>query len=636
MTREEFDKLVREVEAGVGRDPVALQRRVFQLALIGYAGLLFWLLVVLAISGAFFAAMFWTDLEGKIVCGLAGGLILIAGGWAAVWPLLVKLPPPQGRAVTRAEVPELFAVLDDLQLRLRAPHFHEVLIDGDCNASVAQRPRLGVLGWSRNYLLLGLPLLDGLSRDEMRAVLAHEFAHLSRDHGRFSHWLYRLRRSWEQVFQQLARPTGAGKSARRSFLKWFWPKFNAHAFVLSRANEYEADRQAARLVGKPEMASALVRLRFLSRQLDENSWPELWRLANDQPTPPTDVFVRLRAGLRAGPAAAERQRWQAEAFLTKTTNSDTHPCLTERLQALGVNPDGSAWAEVATAAIPAAAESLLGNQLDGIRAALSQQWLTEMAKNWRERHARAHALAHRLSALHQAVPDPSADVDSLWDQARVRLDLQGDQQLEPLLRQILALRPDHAPANFYLGRWLLEIGSAEGEIYLERVMQEDEDVLPQACAILREHYRRSGQLDKLREVEARLDRYERDVAASRRERSEFSPGDALIPHGLTPGELSQLQTTLAADPQLARAELAQKQMKFFPKQRFFILCVHRWPAWHRLPNSAQDRHLVNRLARAVQLPGRVLVIPPSGSFATLAKKFRHLPETEIYRHPSAR
>ncbi|MBC8096749.1 MAG: hypothetical protein H7Y43_13150, partial [Akkermansiaceae bacterium] len=117
----------------------------------------------------------------------------------------------------------------------------------------------------------------------------------------------------------------------------------------------------------------------------------------------------------------------------------------------------------------------------------------------------------------------------------------------------------------------------------------------------------------------------------RKERSEFGPGDVLIPHSLTEAELAKLRETLAADPQLAYAELAQKQMKFFPKQKFFILCVHRWQAWHRLPNADQDRVLVNRISRAVQLPGRILVIPPSGSYRALANKFRHLPGTEIYR-----
>src|SRR5205814_4685403 len=109
---------------------------------------------------------------------------LIGGGYAALRALLVRVKAPQGRAVTRTEAPELFAVLDDLQTQLRSAAFHQVFIDPRCNAGVVQVPRLGVFGWSRNYLLIGLPLLDGLSPDEMRAVLAHEFAHLSREHGR--------------------------------------------------------------------------------------------------------------------------------------------------------------------------------------------------------------------------------------------------------------------------------------------------------------------------------------------------------------------------------------------------------------------------------------------------------------------
>lgn len=640
MTREQFDHLVREVETGVGRHPAALRRRVFQLALLGYAGLLFWLIIIAAIAAALFVASFWFAWDGRILCWFAGGAILFVGGWAALKQLLVKLPPEKGRVVTRAEVPELFAVLDELQRALQTVPFHEVIIGDDCNAYVSHRPRLGVLGWSRNYLLLGLPLLDGLSRDEMRAVLAHEFTHLSRHHGRFTHWLYRLRRSWEGIFAQLSRNRAQreanGVAFVSRFVDWFWPKFNAHAFVLSRAHEYEADAQAAALAGRAALASALVRLKFLARQLDENTWPEIWQLANEQPSPPADVFRRLRDALQTGPVEPQRSRWLAEAFLTKTTNSDTHPCLTERLTALGVNVSDCQVAAVATAASPSAAESLLGQRLDTIRADVHAHWVQETEKNWRERHARAGALSHRLASLHQAVPDPSADADSLWDQAQVLLDLKGDQKLEPLLRQILGLRPDHAAANFYLGRLLLDAGHGEGERYLERVIAEDEAVLPQACAILREHHRRQGRLEKLRAVEARLDRYEKDLAASRQERSEFTERDTLIPHGLDERTLQTVRTVLAAEPQLARAELAQKQMRLFPKQRFFILCVHRVSAWHRLPNADADRALAQRLSRAVQLPGRVLVIPASGRYRAVARKFRYLPGTEIHRAtPSA-
>ena len=636
MTREEFDKLVREVEEGVGRNPTKLKWRVFWLAMIGYLGLLFWLLVIVAISAGCFTVMLWADTQGKIVCGILGAMILFGGGWAALKSMVVKLSLPQGRVVTRAEVPVLFAVLDDLQKQLRSVPFHQVILDEDCNAGVSQVPRLGLLGWSRNYLIIGLPLMDGLSPDEMRAVLAHEFAHLSRDHGRFTHWLYRLRRSWEVIFNQLSKPRTSGEITSRTFVKsfldWFWPKFNAHAFVLSRSNEYEADEQSGIIAGKQTAASALVRIRFLGRQLGDNIWPDVWQIANERDIPPDDVFVRLRDGLRAGPDQVERSRWMEEAFLVKTTNSDTHPCLTDRLSALGVSTSGWKLEEVSIAATPSSAEVLLGDKLDVIRADVQKQWCKDTQKNWKDRHARANALSHRLTTLNQAVPNPGADADSLWDQAHVLLDLKGDKNLEPLLRQILSLRPDHAAANFYLGRLLLDAGNKEGETYLERLVQEDEGFLPQACAMLREHHRRAGRMDKVREVETRLDCYEKDAAASRKERSEFAASDTLIPHGLSDDELDKLRETLAADPQLARAELAQKQMKFFPKQKLFILCVHRWQAWHRLPNVDQDRVLVNRISKAVQLPGRVLVIPPSGSYSVLAKKFRHLPDTEIYRH----
>lgn len=281
MTREEFDRLVRAVENGVGRRPAALRWRVAWLAALGYALLLAGLLVVVLVAGGFFAVMYWADREGKIVCGVIGGIILVGGGLTVLRGLLVRLPPPEGVPLHRAQTPELFAMLDELRQQLRCVPFHHVHIVPAHNASVVQVPRLGVLGWSRNFLLLGLPLLDGHSLAEVRAILVHEFAHLSRQHGRFSHWIYRLRRSWETIFTQLSQQQMRGQLSARLLLlrcfNFFWPRFNAHAFVFSRANEYEADSVAARLAGTDHIATALIRLAMQDRLLEEDFWPELDR-----------------------------------------------------------------------------------------------------------------------------------------------------------------------------------------------------------------------------------------------------------------------------------------------------------------------------------------------------------------------
>lgn len=56
-----------------------------------------------------------------------------------------------------------------------------------------QHARLGVLGWHVNYLILGLPLMQAVSPEQFRAIVAHELGHLSRNHSRFAGWIYRVR-----------------------------------------------------------------------------------------------------------------------------------------------------------------------------------------------------------------------------------------------------------------------------------------------------------------------------------------------------------------------------------------------------------------------------------------------------------
>lgn len=632
MTREEFDNLVREIENRFAGRPSALRVRVAMLAAIGYAGLLAWLGIILLISAGFFAVMFWADVQGKIACGILGSLVLFGGGYAALRALLVRMDQPEGRAVTRAEAPELFSVLDELQSQLRSESFHRVLIEPVCNAAVVQVPRLGVFGWQRNYLLIGLPLADGLSRDEMRAVLAHEFAHLSREHGRLSHYLYRLRRSWQEIFRQLSRPRAPGEVSMRPLIKkfvdWFWPRFNAHAFVLSRANEYEADFHSARLAGKHSAASALMRLNVVGRQLEEKIWPDLFQLANAQAEPPPDVFWRVRDGIRAGASADDAAKWLDEALQMTSTNSDTHPCLTERLRALEALPPGIGFEKNPPS--QSATEALLGASAEKIRADVQKNWSKDMAPKWRDRHARATALKHRLGSIEAGSP-AAADVERLWDKALVLLDLEGGKAARPLLQQILEIRPDHVPARFHLGRLLLDDNSPEGIEHLQRAMELDEHCVPQACSLLHNHYRFAGQVEKLRELDARMDRYEKSLAASHAERREVSAKDTFIAHGLSEEDLRRVCELLAAENGISRANLARKELKHFPTQRLFVLCIHPRRAWHGLADRDAERALVNRLSQKLQLPGRLMVFTPAGSFRPLAKKLEAAPGAEIFR-----
>lgn len=634
MTHEEFDNHVREIERRFGGRPVALRLRLAGLAAAGYAGLLAGFGVVVVLTAFFFVPAWYLPLgEGWPLLAL-GSVALLAGAvamWRALW---VRLSPPVGCTVTPHEAPALHAMLDELRGQTGSSAFHRVVVTGACNAAVHEVPRLGLLGWPRHYLQLGLPLLESLSTEEVRAVVAHEYAHLSARDGRFGAWIYRLRRSWEQVFARLREPRVRGRVSLRpllaKFIEWFWPRFNAHAFVLSRANEYAADTVAARCAGAGNLAGALLRLEVHGRLLEEKFWRDLWLRANTSAEQPREVFRELRETLRAA-APAEAGTWLAQAFRWTASTVDTHPCLADRLRAVSQLPPSVERGEAPPwpkAPVRSAAEMLLGPSLEKVRGEVENRWRSDSAEAWRARHARAGALHDRLGRLEGVTAE--AESTDLWEKANLLLALEGDAAAAPFLRELVALRPGHAQARVILGRFLLSQNDPAGVEHLERAMEADEETVPAACEWLRLYYQRQGQEDLVRQIRARLDRHEAAVAISMTERSNVTARDTFLPHTLTPAELEALLAVLAADPQIASADLAQKQMRYFSRQRLFILCLRVRRAWYQLPSRAKEQAAVAGLLPKIKLPGRKLVIAPYGVFGAVAARLAKMPECRIY------
>lgn len=198
MTKDEFDALIARLEIQAARDPAAYQRRVTLLALLGnvYLGAL--LLVIVAILIALAAYVMVLKAIGvKLFLVVSAFLVTV---FRALW---IRVSAPVGREVHRHEAPDLFAMIEALGRELQAPHFHHAVIDDEMNAAVAQVSRLGVFGWYRNHLVIGLPLMKSLTIEQFKAALAHEFGHLARGHGRVGNWIYCQRLRWLRLTSEL-------------------------------------------------------------------------------------------------------------------------------------------------------------------------------------------------------------------------------------------------------------------------------------------------------------------------------------------------------------------------------------------------------------------------------------------------
>lgn len=386
MDNRDFELLVERIERSARAHPGMYKAQVFGLAVLGYTFLAAVVAVlVTVIAVALLAVRHAPALAIKVALALGAFLFVVL---RALW---VKLQPPEGRILTRSDAPDLFKLLDGLRQKLQTPPIHRVLLTSQFNAAVAQVPRLGLFGWHRNYLIIGLPLMQVLSREQFTAVLAHELGHLSHGHARSSNWIYRLRLTWLRLEDALIHHAPPGSQVINWFYRWYVPYFFAFSFPLARANEFEADEAAARLTSAQAASQALTNVNVIGAFLSERYWPELYRTAVEA-APQTAFAPFSKLGVAAlSISETDRKNWMTAALKQQASVADTHPSLQERIHAMGGTP------EVVVPATGQAADLLLRPALPRLLTEFDQQWQKRLAL-WREQQAQKQQAQQKVFA----------------------------------------------------------------------------------------------------------------------------------------------------------------------------------------------------------------------------------------------
>ncbi len=619
MTRDEFDSMVSALETKYrGRHP-ALARRAVGYAVIGYVGLAFALVLGAALcAGAVAMIVFYPNyltIKLGLIFGLPAGYVTLA----VIKGLWVRLSAPEGLRVMREEAPELFGLIDGISREAGGVNFDEVLLTDDLNAAVVQVPRLGIFGWYKTYLILGLPLMDSMAPDEFKAVVAHEFAHLSHQDGRLGSWLYRLRASWARVMASLAEQ-GAPRPML-AFVNWFWPRFNASAFVLSRSQEYKADAFAARVSSPQAAASGLQRLAVEARRLHDGFWDGVLSEMKRRPSPPDDVFHRMQAFFHTEPDRGLATRWLAGALAMKTDTSDTHPGLADRLAALGVT---------------ATAESLPPMPLkrasdEWIQPALARQARERFSKLWHDGVSpdwqKAHHEKQELEQLLDAPTEPATPAET-WERLVLRARLDGPAAIQHDLAGFLSQHPDHAMAHYFRGRHLAENDDLAAVPHLELAARRP-DLFHEAIGTLAGLYDRTGRGDEIAALKRRADRHDVAMEEALRERDTASPGDRFLPPDLTAAEMQCVVTALRKHQVIRAAWLVKKDVRHFPEWRGFVLLIDaRWP-FYRLVSESTSLKLLNTVLADLNIDAYFLAMLKSSTPKPLAKAIARVPGSEV-------
>jgi Zn-dependent protease with chaperone function len=619
VTNDEFEALVGRLEAQAKRDPAGYKTRVLMMALLGNAYLTVTVFLIAVLVALAAASVIWLKAAGAKLA-LVLGLFL----WVVLKALWVKVPPPQGTEIAETDAPGLFAMIDELRRALRSPRFHRVLVTDDFNAGVVQAPRLGLFGWYRNYLLIGLPLMKALTVEQFRAVLAHEFGHLSRGHGRLSNWIYRQRLRWGRLMAVLEEKESRGMVLFRPFLRWYTPWFNAYSFPLARANEYEADATSARLASPGAAAEALTAVNVIGSYLNEKYWPQIYRKAEDVPQPAFSPFAVMGQEIAHGIDAESVAAWLTRAMTDTTTVADTHPSLADRLGALGEQP------RIALPVAGAGADGLLEVSRERLEQAFDEQWRSRVSPSWQEQHAAVQQGRRRLAELDAKYASGAGlSPQEAYEHACLievhRRD--ADAALERF-RELHARVPEDPVVLHELGVRLLARNDDSGCVLLERAMEIDESAIQSCCRAMRDFHWRNGRREDAHAWHSRLEESAELERAAAKERNEVRLDDKLERHDLDERALAELQRQLRVVQGLRKAYFVRKRVKYMPAHACYLLGFTTG-GFLRPQRERRAAEVLRGIQTGVSFAGETLIINVEGGNYRFGRKLRWMRGSRI-------
>ncbi len=293
------------------------------------------------LSLAIVAVLLYIPYVGWKYLGILHALFLILcipGAAVILWSILPRPDrfAPPGSILDPGRYPKLFETLSGVARAIHQEMPSEVYLLPQAEAWVAHRGGFLGLG-SRRVMGIGLPLLEALSVQQLRAVLAHELGHLHGGDTRLGPWIHRTRQAIARTLQELDKHG----SKLKILFALYGMMFLRITRSVSRQQELTADETAARAVGSGPLIEGLRLIRCLQPAC-EAYWINWVKPIVERGFRPP-MLEGCRRFLDSAPVAEAIVECLTSKIPPRRTHPyDTHPPLQERIAFLEHLPE-VAW-----------------------------------------------------------------------------------------------------------------------------------------------------------------------------------------------------------------------------------------------------------------------------------------------------
>lgn len=231
----------------------------------------------------------WAILNYPNILTIGLGLGLIASGFTILYFLIKfifasnKIDTNDLIEVTEQDQPELFSLIHELVNEIETDFPKKVYLSHNVNASVFYNSSF----WSmflpvKKNLQIGIGLINSLTRQELKGILAHEFGHFSQRSMKVGSYVYNVNNvifnmlynneSLKKMQNSLMNLSGYAAitlglssisiNGIQKILRVLYEYININYLALSREMEFHADEIAVHVAGSKAMSDGLLRLSF--------------------------------------------------------------------------------------------------------------------------------------------------------------------------------------------------------------------------------------------------------------------------------------------------------------------------------------------------------------------------------------
>ena len=325
-------------------------------------------LVVLGLCGLAVWGM-WDSgrIYGRAIILIFGAIVVAGICMKVVLQPLFKIferKKNTGKEIKRADYPQLFSLIDEVVKEVDCLQPKHVYLSDECNAYVNYPGMWGYIFHGRQNLTIGIPLLFGMNKTEFKSILSHEFGHFTQKSvnvnrvanlseflcGAIAQSQEAMEKADDDSYEAKARVFA--RIATRIMLKQYHKVAPLNG-ILSRAQEYDADKYSYEVVGTDGSLSALCKIQDLSARWDSNFIPWIWDRVSERRAPGNvrALFQQFSSGIDAIALSELKptEHFKAslgefDSRLSSIENTDTHPSNNQRCIAIAsYEPKETVW-----------------------------------------------------------------------------------------------------------------------------------------------------------------------------------------------------------------------------------------------------------------------------------------------------